>query len=322
MSSPLHDRLAARLETARNDDGGYGPRPGLPSEPEPTAVATLALDDGRARTWLEEHQRPDGSLALVIGDQVNPPDDSVNDSPTALAALALPAGAGREAALDHVIAHQAIKLDAVSEIVPMDPTFRGWSWTPFTFGWIEPTSRALLALQVLRPAATAEIEDAVKLLADRSCVGGGWNYGNREVWEKELEPYAQTTALALIGLQGAGDPQVVADGYATLRKLWPVENGGMSLGLALLALRLAPDSTDAERTNVEAELSTSFETTAFLDDNVALGVGDACDQRPSRHDHRGALMAISRRTFLDSECRSRPRCRRGRPRRGAAPRPR
>ena len=84
----------------------------------------------------------------------------------ALSALALPAGAGREAALDHVIAHQAIKLDAVSEIVPMDPTFRGWSWTPFTFGWIEPTSRALLALQVLRPAATAEIEDAVKFAED------------------------------------------------------------------------------------------------------------------------------------------------------------
>ncbi len=270
MSSPLHDRLAARLETARNDDGGYGPRPGLPSEPEPTAVATLALDDGRARTWLEEHQRPDGSLALVIGDQVNPPDDSVNDSPTALAALALPAGAGRDAALDHVVAHQAIKLDAVSEVVPMDPTFRGWSWTPFTFGWIEPTSRALLALQVLRPSATAEIEDAVKLLADRSCVGGGWNYGNREVWEKELEPFAQTTAIALIGLQGAGDPQVVADGYAVLRKLWPVENGGMSLGVALLALRLAPDGTDAERAEIEAELASSFDATAFLDDNVAL----------------------------------------------------
>jgi hypothetical protein len=147
---------------------------------------------------------------------------------------------------------------------------RGWSWTPFTFGWIEPTSRALLALQVLRPSATAEIEDAVKLLADRACVGGGWNYGNREVWEKELEPFAQTTALALIGLQGAGEPQVVADGYATLRKLWPVEDGGMSLGLSLLALRFAPDGTDEERAEIEAALAASFDATQFLDDNVAL----------------------------------------------------
>ena len=180
----------------------------------------------------------------------------------------------------------------------MDPTFRGWSWTPFTFGWIEPTSRALLALQVLRPSATAEIEDAVKLLADRSCVGGGWNYGNREVWEKELEPYAQTTAIALIGLQGAGDPKVVADGYAVLRRLWPVENGGMSLGVALLALRLAPDGTDAERAEIEAELVVELRRDGVPRRQRRAGLGDARHRRPPRRDHGGALMAISRRTFL------------------------
>ena len=270
MSSPLFGRLSARLESARNDDGGFGPRPGLPSEPEPTALATLALDDDAGRAWLASHQRADGSLALVIGDRVNPPDDSVNDSATSLAALALPAGAGREAALDHVMTHQATKLSASSDVVPMDPAYRGWSWTPFTFGWIEPTSRNLLALQILRPSATAEIADAVGLLADRSCVGGGWNYGNREVWEKELDPYAQTTAIALIGLQGAGDPKVIQDGYAVLRRLWPIEDGGLSLALSLIALRFASDTTDAERTNVEAALSTSFEATSFLDDTVAL----------------------------------------------------
>ena len=283
MSSPLFGRLSARLEAARNDDGGFGPRPGLPSEPEPTALATLALDDDAGRAWLASHQRGDGSLALVIGDQVNPPADSVNDSATSLAALALPAGAGREAALDHILANPAIKLDAVNDVVPMDPAYRGWSWTPFTFGWIEPTSRNLLALQILRPTATAEINDALGLLADRSCVGGGWNYGNREVWEKELEPYAQTTAIALIGLQGAGDPKVIEDGYTVLRRLWPIEDGGFSLAVSLIALRLAADATDAERTAVEAALSTSFESTGFLDDTVALAwatmsTGDSLDQ--------------------------------------------
>ncbi len=270
MSSPLFGRLSARLLAARNDDGGFGPRPGLPSEPEPTALATLALDDDAGRAWLASHQRADGSLALVIGDRVNPPDDSVNDSATSLAALALPASAGREAALDHILATPAIKLSTVSDVVPMDPTYRGWSWTPFTFGWIEPTSRNLLALQMLRPSATAEINDALGLLADRSCVGGGWNYGNREVWDKELEPYAETTAIALIGMQGAGDPKVIEDGYAVLRRLWPIENGGFSLSVALVALRLAADATDTERTDVEAALSTSFESTGFLDDTVAL----------------------------------------------------
>ena len=44
----------------------------------------------------------------------------MNDSATSLAALALPAGAGREAALDHVMAHQAIKLTSSSDVVPLD----------------------------------------------------------------------------------------------------------------------------------------------------------------------------------------------------------
>lgn len=278
MSSSLFERLSARLESARNDDGGFGPRPGLPSEPEPTALATIAFGEPGYTSWLEDHQRPDGSLALVIGDRVNPPDESVNDSATPLAAIAM-SGAAQDAAIDYVIAHQAIKLTTSSDVVPLDPSFRGWSWTPFTFGWIEPTSRALLALQLLRPSATAEITDAVKLLADRSCVGGGWNYGNREVWDKELEPYAQTTAIALIGLQGAGDPQVITDGYAVLRKLWRVENGGLSLGLSLLALRFAPDSTEQELAEVEAALAASFDSTGFFDDTVAMawaliGLGD------------------------------------------------
>jgi hypothetical protein len=271
VSSPLFGQLSARLDSARNDDGGYGPRPGLPSEPEPTALATLALDDSAARSWLESHQRGDGSLALVIGDRVNPPDESVNDSATSLAALAFAAGTAREKALDHIVAHQAIQLSTASPIIPMDVSLRGWSWTPFTFGWVEPTSRNLLALQILRPSATAQITDAVKLLADRSCVGGGWNYGNREVYDTDLEPYAQTTAIGLIGLQRAGDAKVVSDGYAVLRRLWPIEPGGLSLSLSLIALRLAPDSTDAERAQVETALASSFAATAFLDDNVALG---------------------------------------------------
>ena len=282
MSSPLFGRLSARLESARNDDGGFGPRPGLPSEPEPTALATLALDDDAGRAWLASHQRADGSLALVIGDRVNPPDESVNDSATSLAALAMPAGAPREKALDYIVAHQAVQLSSSSPVVPMDVSLRGWSWTPFTFGWIEPTSRNLLALQILRPSATAQITDAVKLLADRSCVGGGWNYGNREVWDTDLEPYAQTTAIGLIGLQGSGDAKVVTDGYTVLRRLWPIEAGGLSLGLSLIAMRLAADGTDAERADIEVALSSSFDATAFLDDNVALGwatlaTGDSID---------------------------------------------
>ena len=39
--------FASRVREAQNTDGGFGPRTGLPSEPEPTALATIALDDAR-----------------------------------------------------------------------------------------------------------------------------------------------------------------------------------------------------------------------------------------------------------------------------------
>ena len=88
MSAELHARLSSRLEASRTGDG-FGPRAGLPPEPEPTALAAIALDDEDARAWLLDHQRADGGFALVVG-------TVVNDSATGLAALALPPGDARE----------------------------------------------------------------------------------------------------------------------------------------------------------------------------------------------------------------------------------
>ncbi|MDQ5816007.1 MAG: hypothetical protein M3516_06925, partial [Actinomycetota bacterium] len=71
--------LLARLQ---NPDGGFGPGIGQTSEPEPTALAALALDEAGARRWLAEHQSEDGSFSVPAGPYVN-------DSTTGLSALAL-----------------------------------------------------------------------------------------------------------------------------------------------------------------------------------------------------------------------------------------
>lgn len=265
MSSPLALRLARRLDGARGADGGFGARPGEDSEPEPTALAAIALDDDRARAWLAARQRDDGSFGLAAA-------AVFNDSATSLCALALPPGPGRERALDYLTSHQAPSLGRPNPVIPMDTTLRGWGWTPTTFGWVEPTARALLALRLLRPDAPS-IADGVRMLADRSSVHGGWNYGNRLVYDTALEPYAQTTALALLGLQGAGDPAVVQAGYAALRRLWPNELGGLSLAVTLAALHVAPASvtvSDSDLAAVEAALSAADERSGFLGDLVAL----------------------------------------------------
>lgn len=224
--------FAERLRQAQNDDGGFGPRRGLPSEPESTALATLALDDGGGRAWLRARQTSDGAVQFDAG-------LVMNDSSTALAALALGAGEARDRAVDHVASSLARSTPSTAA-VPHDESVRGWAWTEGTFGWVEPTSRGILALRLLRPDAPA-IADGVGLLRDRESVGGGWNYGNRIVYGESLPPFAQTTAAALIALQGA-DRELEVRGRTVLRRLWRDErDGGLSLAQATAALRLHRD---------------------------------------------------------------------------------
>jgi hypothetical protein len=258
MSAGLFRRAAARLAAARSD-GGFGPRPGMAAEPEPTALTAIALGDEEARDWLAGHQRADGGFALVAG-------DVQSDAATALGALAIPPGEARERALDHVVANQAQRLPANPD-APHDPNLRGWGWTPDTFGWVEPTAHAVLALQVLRPSAGSPLTDGLAVLADRECVGGGWNYGNRVILGADLPPYAQTTAVALIALQGA-EPGLFARGLTALERLWRAERqGGLSLAMSLAAFRLSdrPVADDVERA-LDAEL----DRTGLLEDTVAL----------------------------------------------------
>lgn len=250
--------LASRVREAQNADGGFGPRIGLPSEPEPTALATIALDDERGRTWLGEHQSEDGSLTLDAG-------VVVNDSATAFAAIALGAGDARERALDHLEAGLAPDARSTSD-VPFDASVHGWAWTEWTFGWVDPTARAVLALRLLRPGAPA-IDDGVGMLRDRETVGGGWNYGNRVVLGEDLPPFAQTTAAALVALQRS-DPALEARGISTLKRLWRAErDGGLTVALATAALRLDGDG-DAGAS--ERAVFDVFERSAFMDDVVAL----------------------------------------------------
>jgi hypothetical protein len=187
------------------------------------------------------------------------------DAPTSLAALALPPGEARERALDLLLEHPARRAE-VLDVAPHDPDTRGWGWTRDAFGWIEPTARAVLALRLHRPRATAEIDDGFAVIADRECPGGGWNSGNAVAYGVALSPYAQTTAIALIGMQGALLEQSER-GWAVLRDLWPLEPGGLSLATALAAFRLAGD---AEGELVEAALARRFDESGLLDDVVAI----------------------------------------------------
>jgi hypothetical protein len=248
---------ASRLLAAlRNGDGGFPPAAGGDSEPEPTALAAIALDDSAARGWLEAHQRSDG--AFTVG-----PESVLNDSPTPLAALALAPGDRRDGALDYVLQHQAPQLGP-DDRIPHDPNTRGWGWTSKTFGWVEPTARALLVLKLLKPGAQ-QIADGDAVMTDRECQGGGWNYGNKEVLGKHYEPFLQTTAAGLLAVQDRSDG-IRERAIAVVDRLWREEPGGLGWGIASAALHAIARPIP----ELDAELGALVDGTKLFGDGVAL----------------------------------------------------
>jgi hypothetical protein len=91
-----------------------------------------------------------------------------------------------------------------------DLSLKGWPWKPDTSSWVEPTAHALVALK----KASAKYSNST--LRERVSAGesqildvrsrdGGWNYGSPAALGVDLPSYPETTALALLGLQGHGD---------------------------------------------------------------------------------------------------------------------
>jgi hypothetical protein len=189
-----------------------------------------------------------------------------NVASTALAAIALEGAAGRRAA-DAIADTRASRVPS-SPAVPFNADLPGWPWTAGAFGWVEPTSMAVLALRIVLPEATDAIDHGTGMLRDRECVGGGWNYGNRIVLGEELAPFGQPTAIAMLAMQTADGDDLWQRGLATLRRLWRQEaSGGLTLAVAAAALRV---NRDDDATACTAALVETFARTRFLGDAVAL----------------------------------------------------
>jgi len=216
--------IGARLRRAKTSDGGYGSVVGAGPEPEPTAMAALALRDADAVAWLVDAQLPDGSFGTRAG--------SVFSDDTALVCVALPSGDALEHALDRVVSTAGS-----NERGQPGPPPYGWPWTSGAYGWTEPTAWGLLALRSKRPSATARIADGLDTLVERECAGGGWNYGTPRSFGVAEPPFVQTTAVALFATAGV-DESLTRRGLGALGRLWRQEAAGLlSVATAAAAFR-------------------------------------------------------------------------------------
>jgi len=279
LPAPVMNPARSRLPGLQNADGGWGVLPEGPSATEPTALAAMALRDAedpvaarsgaRGLDWLEERQRSDG--AWPASDQV-----PMGSWMTSLAVLALAdsrrdraravKGAGwlldQEGRPVSLVTRLFFFIFPRYNVIDLDLELKGWPWYENTFGWVEPTACALIALKKLRgqlpePSARSRIEEGERLILDRVCEGGGWNYGNSRVYDEELWPYPDTTALALLALQDRPDLPTVRSSLDVLDRLVARNQSLLATSLAILCARVYGRPVEAYSRRIVERLETA-----------------------------------------------------------------
>ncbi len=252
---PELDRLTDRLLTFPLPDGGLPYYAGNSSSAEPTALVALALFSAGAPTakaaplvsWLSKGQNKDGSLGI------SPSRHNQGLWLSALAALTFQRFGLREQ-LEKAI---GFILSLKSATLPNDPkikqdnTLVGWPWVRGTFGWVEPTSWALLALSAAGLEDHTRAVEGRRLLLDRQIPSGGWNYGNPGVNDTELLAFWDTTGLGLTALARHIPPASIEPSLSYLERDREKIDSPCGLAWAILGL----DAWDRDASALKTKLS-------------------------------------------------------------------
>ena len=291
------DEAINLLSRSQNRDGGWGAVFGKQSNTECTALGSMALrsinisrdnhDLRRAEEWLINSQNDDGSWPYGAGAKA--PSWS-----TALAIIALHDSnveaeriirAGnwileQEGSKPGILAKLILALSFQKKAVHLNDDLIGWSWTPTSFSWVEPTSYCLLALKKIKSRISLKVfkervDQAELMIYDRMCEGGGWNYGNAAVYGDPLWPYPDITALALMALQDHREWNQNQVSLRVLSKMAESTDSGLALGWSSICLSLYGQ----DNPELRKRLGQRFVKTKFLHETkpIALSILAAGD---------------------------------------------
>jgi hypothetical protein len=254
MATAWVDLARAELLARRGRRGAWGYRAagepsveatalvclGIRSAIETTAVE-LGLSIREGADWLAMMQRADGSLGAVR---------SVPGCgwPTAHALTLWTTVEGysvcRDRAASWLLAEKGEPIkqpgDRQAAVFDHDTTLIGWPWVDGTHSWLEPTALSILALSGHGMGNHPRVAEGARLILDRALPGGGWNYGNRRVFGRELRPQPGPSGLALAALAripGATRTAAVDQAIAYLAGVLPGIRAPISLGWGILGLR-------------------------------------------------------------------------------------
>ena len=208
------------LKTCQNPDGGWGYFPGRGSWLEPTFYAMLALDGcPGAKEMVNRGWKAVRSWQLPTGAWRAGPEAADPHWSTALA-VTLHVARGEfdssfRAGVRWLLGTAGVEGGLwlwmakwfKGHLVEYDPALAGWPWRPGNAAWVEPTAHTLISLKNAASHYDSEnlsyrVSLGERMLIDRRCRDGGWNYGNRRIYRMDLPSYDETTAIALLGLRG------------------------------------------------------------------------------------------------------------------------
>jgi len=175
-------RARTWLAQVRNPDGTWGYLPGHEGRPEPTLLTTAAGFESPI-SWLSRRDLgwPHHLLPLLLAERPE----------------------ARDLVQRTLAALETEQAETVSAPLDFDTTIPAWGWVSGTAAWVEPTSQAVLSLRRAGRAESPRVAAGQRMLLDRQGQDGGWNYGNPTMLGAELESYPETTAWALLALQGS-----------------------------------------------------------------------------------------------------------------------
>lgn len=240
MGMTSHDAAIGYLRNTQDSKGGWGFRAGGQAFTEATALGLLSMAGEAANVdaavrWLLAGQHRDGGWGVSHADRES--GWTTAWAVWALAASGVTDGVARGAAW--LLGHRSVSVKVPPSISRLDGTLVGWAWTPATFGWIEPTALALLAIRAAGAADRGALAEGRAMLLDRACTGGGWNYGNTTMIANEVAASIPETSLVLMALF-AGDPKFtdpkIPAGIDYLRRSIEPLPGALSLAWSVLAL--------------------------------------------------------------------------------------
>ena len=257
----LGEQMYLGLLRAQNADGGWGYQLGSSSRAEPSSWALLALGEcqtaelsevvRRGCEWLRQTQLSDGAWPAVLGQKQG-------CWVTALACLALqrversstaalrglnwlcrqwPGEGGLWWRVSGLLGRRKR-----GKVTTQNDRYRGWSWTPGTASWVEPTAYSLILLRNtprhLWPKVAPKRQRLGRaMLYDRMCPGGGWNAGNPVVYGVVGEPLVIPTSCALLALRDEGDCPQIGQSLDWLEASLNLSVGSASVALAHMCLQ-------------------------------------------------------------------------------------